>query len=525
MDEDLFSAIESENYGLAKHLLSKGAKADSAIREGITALHLLAGKDSQEATKILESCVQLFNPNVKSQEGLTPVHIAALWGRLQHLQLLTIHGGDISEKDNEGNDALDFACLSSENNATDCIKFLLELENSKPNAESQLPHEETSLHSEFTDSFYTAIGDGNTSVLDDTVVTFPKLHPWNINNCLPTVLEATVADGLNNLNFSNDSFEDSEMKNETAREQSDHHLDEAILHNDSLDEDFDVDNEFGDATIFYDWKECSMNVTSLDETVVIPAEFAKLSIPELRRQLQLCGEIPGPITLATKNVYLKRLTRLNSGTTYPKDSQYEDFLPEIRKHLEGRAQTPDLCSTEESMCLEFDLKKNWREGTEKSSFNYLLIDPRVTQNLPVRAKKMPSDDTFRVFIMSIFYVGKGKRSRPYAHLNEALQSTKHNPKIQQIQDIWAAGLGVVSLHIFQSVIPVEAYTREACMIDALGLSRLTNKKRGDYYGRAASWNQKKRREMGVYLLKRALKIFLNEGERQLRPNDLRAHSS
>ena len=26
----------------------------------------------------------------------------------------------------------------------------------------------------------------------------------------------------------------------------------------------------------------------------------------------------------------------------------------------------------------------------------------------------------------------------------------------------------MSLHIFQSVIPVEAYTREACMIDALG---------------------------------------------------------
>ena len=45
---------------------------------------------------------------------------------------------------------------------------------------------------------------------------------------------------------------------------------------------------------------------------------------------------------------------------------------------------------------------------------------------------------------------------------------QHNAKIQQIRDIWAAGLGVVSLHIFQSVIPVEAYTREACMIDALG---------------------------------------------------------
>lgn len=54
-----------------------------------------------------------------------------------------------------------------------------------------------------------------------------------------------------------------------------------------------------------------------------------------------------------------------------------------------------------------------------------------------------------------------------------------------------------------------------------GLPRLTNKKRGDYYGRAQTWPQSKRREMGVFLLKRALKILLNEGERQLRPGDLR----
>ena len=37
---------------------------------------------------------------------------------------------------------------------------------------------------------------------------------------------------------------------------------------------------------------------------------------------------------------------------------------------------------------------------------------------------MDPDDVFRVFVMAIFYVGKGKRSRPYAHLNEALQSSK-----------------------------------------------------------------------------------------------------
>lgn len=42
-------------------------------------------------------------------------------------------------------------------------------------------------------------------------------------------------------------------------------------------------------------------------------------------------------------------------------------------------------------------------------------------------------------------------------------------KVQQILDIWKEGLGVVSLHCFQSVIPVEAYTREACMVDAMGM--------------------------------------------------------
>lgn len=37
---------------------------------------------------------------------------------------------------------------------------------------------------------------------------------------------------------------------------------------------------------------------------------------------------------------------------------------------------------------------------------------------------MSPDDVFRVFILAIFYVGKGKRSRPYAHLNEAMNSAK-----------------------------------------------------------------------------------------------------
>lgn len=50
---------------------------------------------------------------------------------------------------------------------------------------------------------------------------------------------------------------------------------------------------------------------------------------------------------------------------------------------------------------------------------------------------------------------------------------------------------------------------------------LTNRKRGDFYGVVSNWQAKKKRELGVHLLYRAMQIFLAEGERQLRPADIR----
>jgi len=44
-----------------------------------------------------------------------------------------------------------------------------------------------------------------------------------------------------------------------------------------------------------------------------------------------------------------------------------------------------------------------------------------------------------------------------------------NRKVSHILEVWKAGLGVISLHVFQNVIACEAYTREACMIEAMGM--------------------------------------------------------
>ncbi len=81
-------------------------------------------------------------------------------------------------------------------------------------------------------------------------------------------------------------------------------------------------------------------------------------------------------------------------------------------------------------------------------------------------------------------------------------------------------MGVVSIHCFQSVIPSEAYTREAAMIEAIGLANLTNMKRGNFYGEAKDWSQKRKCQLGTILLRKACAIFLAEGERQITPADI-----
>lgn len=197
-------------FSVAKDLCLKGAKADK-LKDGITALHLLSGHESQEASNILEVCVKQAkcNPNVKSTEGLTPVHVAALWGRYRNLEILTAYGGNIKETDEEGNNALDFA------EDAKCIKLLLELENSgeshiSPNAlqvqNAGLNEQPVCLKttndndSEFSESFYTAID--NESMLDRAVVTFPKLHPWNASHSSVCDLDDTVVDAFNSLSIS-----------------------------------------------------------------------------------------------------------------------------------------------------------------------------------------------------------------------------------------------------------------------------------------------------------------------------------
>ena len=253
-----------------------------------------------------------------------------------------------------------------------------------------------------------------------------------------------------------------------------------------------------------------------------PPELLALTDQQLREELIKVGEQPGPITPITRGLYMRYLSKVKLDPTLQASNCFQGYLYELAQVLTGGKPIPGEQQTETDMCQYFDNPPpgcNWREGITKESFNYILIDPRISQNLPSQIAELSELDRLRIFIESIFYVGKGKRSRPYSHLYEAINCernrTQATPKHQRILDIWASGHGVVSLHCFQGTIAVEAFSREACLIEAIGLSKLTNTKKGEVYGVVGEWDISKRRRLGIYLLHRAMHILIAEGERQI----------
>uniref|UniRef100_A0A1A9VC28 LEM domain-containing protein n=1 Tax=Glossina austeni TaxID=7395 RepID=A0A1A9VC28_GLOAU len=293
---------------------------------------------------------------------------------------------------------------------------------------------------------------------------------------------------------------------------------------------------------------------------------------DLRAELTTFGAPPGPITKSTKRLYIKKLIKYKRNTTAVKalkkklDNNILKFSVELQRTLKSVEQFERIqkeYTKYEVKSVEYFANnkvnhKKARGGHLKQSFIYMLIDPRISCNLPGEIMYLEKYDMWQRFLQSIFYVGKAKTSRPYSHLYEAMKvhsrlhqkelqekfakkdkniSTKkqlinmeslkvpskkstNSKKLNRILEIWANGNGVVCLHVFHNIVPIEAYTREAAIIEALGLQHLTNCKRGDYYGPAKTWTMKEKKYLGIALLHKAMLIYLAEGESQLSPSDL-----
>ncbi|XP_065714618.2 ankyrin repeat and LEM domain-containing protein 1 isoform X2 [Patagioenas fasciata] len=223
----------------------------------------------------------------------------------------------------------------------------------------------------------------------------------------------------------------------------------------------------------------STEATSSSEDTVVRDERGcrvlphPLSDESLRRRLRALGDNPGPVTEFTRRLYLRRLEQLARGHQGTRAGHSPELVAALRS-----GHIPNCAQDELVLAQQFDRpdrSRRWREGLLKSSFNYLLLDPRITQNLPLRSHQLSPAECFRTFVKSIFYVGKGTRARPYRHFTEALSQHRAGtqrgcPKVRRILEIWASGHGVVSVLCFQNCVPAEAYTRESCIVEALGIA-------------------------------------------------------
>ncbi|XP_037935102.1 uncharacterized protein LOC119669333 [Teleopsis dalmanni] len=312
-------------------------------------------------------------------------------------------------------------------------------------------------------------------------------------------------------------------------------------------------------------KRCNLNQTTTTQStnITLPIDY---ETDELRAELTTFGEAPGPITKTTKRLYIKRLVKYKRNPELMKElrekqsSQDQKFSVELYRTVRREEEFENIANylKYEADAMSYFAnnkeKRNMREGHLKQSFIYMLIDPCISCNLPGESVYLNKPDVWKRFLHSIFYVGKGKSSRPYSHLYDAMKAhsqlhsgrgtsnekkvpvRKHtlnmdlikspptkfanNKKLDRILKIWGNGCGVVCLNVFHNILPIEAYTREAAIIDALSLNHLTNIKRGDYYGPSKNWSMKIKKQLGIALLYKSLQIYLAEGESQLAPSDL-----
>ena len=255
----------------------------------------------------------------------------------------------------------------------------------------------------------------------------------------------------------------------------------------------------------------------------------------------------GPLSEASRRLYERRLARLGDEEESATPSASLRYSRELERALTGNWSGVE--DGEETAVAAFfrapeQANRQWREGQARTAFCYLLLDPERLARL--QGVSVPSAQIdprlFADFVASIFYVGKGKSNRPYAHLQVAnfdspplcrtevhLQDaldvwgkdgTELGSKLARIVSIWDAGAGVVSLHLFHNSLGVEALSREAAMVEALTLEALTNKRKGDYYGPPSSWHPSRRRTYGVALLRTAFRLFLLHPPSPLLPHNV-----
>lgn len=109
-------------------LLRRGADPNVLVN-GLSALHTAVGLDSPLNLRFTHLLLEYGgDPDIPSMDGLTPIHIAAMWNRVNCLKLLINRGGNPYREDNEGMNALKLAKAFEADTSADTSDYLAKLD-------------------------------------------------------------------------------------------------------------------------------------------------------------------------------------------------------------------------------------------------------------------------------------------------------------------------------------------------------------------------------------------------------------
>jgi len=464
-------------------------------------LHLLCGSESEiTALNAIKEMIDNGTHNVNElepEDNLSPLHVAASWDNLAICQLLIHYGANINSIDIDKRRPIDVATGRSK-------RLLKSFKNKTKNDQNKFLKILTSLFHRF------CVG---MKVSDDSILVKNGL-PMDRGSCpcinyskteysacfnMNLILPAEVAESTNTVEAKPNQNNGINLSFSSSN---------AILHPFEGESKIVCSDEDDDDT--------PITTSTLEQVTLTPEEkelrklFSKLKIGSLREKLKKKNLNFGPIDEKNRKYYEFKLARaelrpakeMNNGSIHFCSPALQSLILNVEK---GNVTTR-MGIKEETL-----IRDEYSHSTLKSEvafFCYLLIDPSVLS-------ERFTDVTFRQFISSVFYIGKGKRSRPLQHLINARSSrknkfTQRSEKLKRILDLWDRGIGVISLNVFTNIHSGEAFIREGSMIDAIGLSNLANLQRGTFPGVAGNWTRQQISEYGAFLLQRTHIIFQNE---------------
>lgn len=405
-----------------EELLHLGADPSLVLEDGVAAVHLAARARHPRALHCLRILLRRgADPNARSTEALTPVHVAAVWGCRGALELLLSRGGDPMLRDQDGLRPLDWALQQGHH---DCARLLRELDTpTRTWKETLEPAEKLPVA---LAGLKSTMGRGRVFVRSPDIFIPPCLSLDSEQLMrraeLAAAREVAVEPGSPEATGSPDCSSNASFV--TALE-------------DSLQPQCPVGTlgpttglwpsggaeAAGDGVLSCQLQALSLttgatNVPSLPGDWDSGALHSHGLVPpmsdlQLLQALRALGHSPGPVTPFTRGHYLRRLQEAQASPGHS---------PELAEVLRTGC-VPDCQVDEAALAQHFqqpDPTKRWQGGVTKSSFTYLLLDPRQTQGLPARASSLTLAECLQCFVGAIFYVGKGTRARPDAHLWEAL---------------------------------------------------------------------------------------------------------